>query len=91
MNPDKILSDHVGKNEKTKAVVKLSTKKAGQPTSESWLSPETQKKLAMRNYKRMEELKRLEKDEDDSYLNSQWADSNSLKRQFQGINNISWK
>ena len=91
MNPDKLMSVHVGKNEKTKVKVKLTTKKAGQPTSESWLSPETQRKLALDNYKRMEELKRLEKDEDDSYLDSKWADGNALKRQFQGINNISWK
>ncbi|CAD6204753.1 GSCOCG00002960001-RA-CDS, partial [Cotesia congregata] len=37
------------------------------------------------------ENKELEQDDDDEYLNSGWADSGSLKRQFQGLNNISWK
>lgn len=54
-------------------------------------------KLIWRNYsdffwhRRMEELRRLEKDNDDSYLNSNWADGSALKRKFQGMNNISWK
>jgi hypothetical protein len=33
MRADKALSEHLGKNEKTKVVVKLSTKRQGQPTS----------------------------------------------------------
>ena len=29
-------------------------------------------------------------DEDVDYLNAEWADGHSLKRQFQGLKNISW-
>lgn len=34
---------------------------------------------------------KLEQDDDDEYLHSSWADGSSLKRHFQGLNNISWK
>ena len=92
MSPSKVLRDYVGKNEKTKIVVKLSTKKAGRPTAESWISPETHKKLAVENFKRMEEMKRLERDKSDDYLNSPWADGGQMKRTFQGMGGgISWK
>lgn len=85
------LSRYLGRNEKTKVVVKLSTRRAGQPCSESWLDEEAQKKLAMDNFKRMQELKRLEQDEDDSYLDSRWADGGALKKKFQGLESVSWK
>ncbi len=85
------LSDHLGKNEKTKVVVKLSTRRQGQPTSESWMGEEEQKRMMAENYKRMQEIRRLEKDDDDSYLNSSWADGSQLKKKFHGMSNISWK
>lgn len=91
MKLDEKIEKFSGKNDKTKLIVKLSTKRSGQPCSESWLSPESQKRLAAQNFKRMEELKKLEQDGDDSYLNSAWADSQSLKRRFQGLSNITWK
>jgi cilia- and flagella-associated protein 298 len=42
-------------------------------------------------YKKQEELKKLAEQEDDSYLNSEWADGQALRRQFQGLNDIKWK
>ena len=36
-------------------------------------------------------FQKLEEQEDDSYMDSNWADSNALKRQFQGLNNIAWR
>lgn len=85
------LSAHLGKNEKTKVIVKLSTVSRGQPTTESWLDGDTQKKLAAENFKRMEQLRKLALDEDDSYLNSQWADGRALKNKFNGLENVTWK
>ena len=85
------LSAHLGQNEKTKVVVKLSTVGIGQPAQESWLNSETQSKLAAENFKRMEELRKLALDEDDSYMNSKWADGGALKKKFNGLENISWK
>lgn len=42
-------------------------------------------------YKKQEEMKKLAESEDDSYLNSEWADNNQLRRQFQGLNDIKWR
>lgn len=85
------LRDHLGKHEKTKVVVKLSTKTKGQPSTEPSVSPETMKKLQYESFKRMEEIRKLERDDDDSYLDSNWADQGQLKRKFNGLSNISWK
>jgi hypothetical protein len=35
-------------------------------------------------------LQKLEAESEDAYLDSAWADSNQLKRQFHGMNNIKW-
>lgn len=42
-------------------------------------------------YKKQEELKKLETDDDVSYMNSNWADPQSLKRQFQGVRDVKWR
>jgi len=93
LQPGSKLSDFLGKHEKTKVVVKLTTRSAGQPTREPLLTQEEQSRLMMANHKRKEELEALDKvaREDDSYLNSAWADPNSLKRKMHGVDNVSWK
>ncbi|XP_002155694.1 cilia- and flagella-associated protein 298 [Hydra vulgaris] len=87
----KKLEDFIGKNEKTKVVVKLQKKSQNAPSREPIISEEEQKAMMAYYYRRQEEIKKLEQDEFDSYLNSPWSDSSHLKRQFQGLNNISWK
>jgi len=89
--PGKSLSDFVGKNEKTKLVVKLQKKGAGPPGREAPISEEEKKKMMLHSYRRQEELKKLEEDEENAYLDSAWADNKTYQRQFQGLNNISWK
>ena len=42
-------------------------------------------------YKKQEEWKKVSVADDDSYLDSNWADNQALKRQFQGINKINFK
>ena len=42
-------------------------------------------------YKKQEEWKKLSEADDDSYLDSNWADNQALKRQFQGLNKINFK
>ncbi len=91
MKREEALSKYLGKNEKTKVIVKLSTRRSGQPASESWLNEDTEKQLAAANFKRMEQLRKLERDDDDSYLNSPWADGSALKKKFHGLDNVSWK
>ncbi|XP_054272331.1 cilia- and flagella-associated protein 298 [Macrosteles quadrilineatus] len=91
MQRAKKMSDYVGKNEKTKVIVKLSKMGQGAPAREPVIGEEERKQMMLHQYRRQEQLKKLEQDEDDTYLNSSWSDSRSLKRAFQGLSDISWK
>ncbi|XP_018610698.1 cilia- and flagella-associated protein 298 [Scleropages formosus] len=90
MQRGKKLQDYVGKNEKTKIVVKIQKRGQGAPAREPLISADEQKQMMMHYYRRQEELKKLEEAEDDSHLQSEWADRQALKRQFQGLTNIKW-
>ncbi|KAM6986100.1 cilia- and flagella-associated protein 298 [Aplochiton taeniatus] len=87
---DKKLQDYIGKNEKTKIVVKIQKRGQGAPAREPLVTEEQQKQMMMHYYRRQEELKKLEGVDDDSHLQSDWSDRQALKRQFQGLNNIKW-
>jgi len=87
----KKLQDFIGKNEKTKLIVKIQKKGQGPPSREPVFSEEQRKQMMAYAYRKQEELKKLETDEDDSYLNSGWADPQSLKRQFHGVGNVKWR
>lgn len=86
----KLLKDFVGKNEKTKVIAKLQKKGQGCPSRERVVSEEQQKEMMAYYYKKQEEMKKLEKDAEDAYLDSEWADSQSLKRNFHGLKDIKW-
>lgn len=51
------IKDFVGKNEKTKAVVKLHKRGSGRPAREPLMSEDEKKQLMLHAYKRQEELK----------------------------------
>ncbi|CAL8146024.1 unnamed protein product [Orchesella dallaii] len=87
----KLLEEFIGKNEKTKVVVKLQKNGSGPPAREPVMSEEERKLLMMYAYRKQEEQKKLAEDEDDAHLGSEWADGGQLKRQFQGLRNIGWK
>ncbi|XP_042588781.1 cilia- and flagella-associated protein 298-like isoform X2 [Cyprinus carpio] len=86
----KKLQNYVGKNEKTKIIVKIQRRGQGAPAREPLVSEEEQKKMMLNYYKKQEELKKLEEADNDSYLQSDWSDRQALKRQFQGLTNIKW-
>ncbi|XP_028413169.1 cilia- and flagella-associated protein 298-A-like [Dendronephthya gigantea] len=88
---EKKLEDYIGKNEKTKIVVKLQKKGQGVPSREPVFTEEDKKQMMSYAYKKQEEMKKLETDDDVSYMNSAWADPHSLKRQFQGVRDVKWK
>ncbi|XP_072514562.1 cilia- and flagella-associated protein 298 [Salminus brasiliensis] len=90
MQRGKKLQDYIGKNEKTKIVVKLQKRGQGAPAREPVVSEEEQKQMMLHYYRRQEQLKKLDEAEDDSYLQSEWSDRQALKRQFQGLTNIRW-
>lgn len=72
-------------------IVKLSKKGEGAPGREPIMSEEQRKQLMLHAYRRQEELKKLSADDEDDYLNSEWADSSNLKKSFHGLRNISWR
>lgn len=86
----KQLKDFVGKNEKTKIIAKLQKKGQGCPAREQVVSEEDQKQMMAYYYKKQEEFKKLEKDAEDAYLDEDWADNQSLKRNFHGLKDIKW-
>jgi hypothetical protein len=87
----KLLSDYVGKNDKTKIICKFSSKGSGAPVREPVVDSETQKRMMQIYFKKQEEMKKLETNSEDDYLNSQWADSQGLKKSMYTGSNISWK
>lgn len=91
MLPEKRLADYVGRNEKCKVVVKLVKSGEGAPGREPVMSEEQRRQIMLHEYRRQEELKKLELNDDDQYLNSAWADGRSLKRQMHGLQNVSFR
>ncbi|XP_058042460.1 cilia- and flagella-associated protein 298 [Ahaetulla prasina] len=85
------LSDYVGKNEKTKIIIKIQKKGQGAPAREPIISSEEHKQMILFYHRRQEELKKLEEDDDDSCLDSEWADTHALKRHFHGVKDIKWR
>ena len=89
---NKKLSDYVGKNEKTKIVVKSMPKGKGAPVNEPPVDEATQKKMMAFYYKKQEESKKLEEDNEDDYMNSAWANPKYLKNQLvNGGKNVMFK
>lgn len=88
---DKKLSDFIGRHDKTKVVVKLNRHGEGPPSREPVITDEIRKRMMADAYRRQEELKKLELDEDDHYLNSNWADGGSMKRQVHGLENVRFR
>jgi len=88
MNPDNKLSDHLGRNEKTKVVGKLQKKGGGAPAREPQVSADEHKEMLAYYFKKQEEQKAFEQNEDDDYLNSSWANPKSLKGHFSGVGDV---
>ncbi len=83
--PEKKLKDFIGKNEKTKIIVKIQRKGQGAPVREPPLSEQAQKEMMAYYYRKQEEHKKLVENQDDEYLYSSWADTNQLKSHFLGM------
>nr|XP_061818835.1 cilia- and flagella-associated protein 298-like isoform X2 [Nerophis lumbriciformis] len=90
MQRGKKLQDYIGKNDKTKLMVKIQKKGQGAPAREPVVSEEQHKQMMMHYYRRQEELKKLDEADDDTYMDSEWSDRQALKKQFQGLSNIKW-
>lgn len=78
------LSDHIGRNEKQKLLIKLQRAEQGQPVSEPALGEEERKNLMAYYYKKQQQEKEMAEDDDDSYANSEWANPRALKQTLLG-------
>merc|ERR1712146_254441 len=84
----KLMSDFVGKNEKTKVVAKLQKKGAGAPQREPIVSESEQKAMIAFYHKKQQEAEQMNLEDEDSYMNSAWANPKGLKNAFSGIGEI---
>ncbi|XP_078617822.1 cilia- and flagella-associated protein 298-like [Branchiostoma floridae x Branchiostoma japonicum] len=91
MHRGKNLRDYVGKNEKTKIVAKIQKRGQGPPGREPVFSEEDKKQMMLHAYRKQEEMKKLAEDNEDAYMNSDWADTGKLKQDLHGIRNVSWR
>ncbi|KAH6577076.1 hypothetical protein BASA83_011744 [Batrachochytrium salamandrivorans] len=88
---EKQLCDYVGKNDKTKIIVKIQKRGQGPPLREAPINEQQQKEMMAYYYRKQEEQKRLSENDEDEYLNSSWADTKSLKSTFNGMQSVKWK
>ncbi len=88
---DQPLSERVGRNEKTKVVVKLQRRGSGPPAREPAVSEEDRKAMMAIYFKKQEEAKKLAENDDDSYHDATWADPRGLKTALHGTGGVSWR
>ena len=83
-----LVSDRLGKNEKTKVVAKLQKPGGGAPAREPVVSEDERKAMMAHYFKRQEEMKALAEANDDDYLTSAWADPKALKKSLTGTGGL---
>lgn len=86
--PKNQLSHHLGRHEKTKAVIKLQQSGQGAPAREAPVDAETQKAMMAFYHKKQEEQKKLAENDEDDYTNSAWANPKALKHHFSGVGSV---
>ena len=91
LNRSEMFTKYVGKNEKTKINVKLTGNAEQAPPREAPIDQKTQSEMMAYWYRKQEEHKKLIEDEDISYTNSEWANTQLLKNQLQGSTAVKFK
>eukprot|EP00096_Caligus_rogercresseyi_P002358 TRINITY_DN14474_c0_g1_i1.p1 TRINITY_DN14474_c0_g1~~TRINITY_DN14474_c0_g1_i1.p1 ORF type:complete len:287 (+),score=64.38 TRINITY_DN14474_c0_g1_i1:239-1099(+) len=90
LSDSETLSKYLGNNEKSKCIIKVSQRGQGPPPKERPFTEEEEKRLLLEQHRRAETLRKLAKEQDNS-SSSGWTDGESLKKKFNGVENISWK
>lgn len=91
LQKDAQLLKYTGKNDKTKLIVKLTVDSGSAPPREPGLDARTQTEMMAYWYKKQEEAKKMVEDDDIAYGNSEWADSQGLKKQFLGMADVKFR
>lgn len=85
------VGDRVGKNEKTKVVVKLQANSGGPPAREAAVSEDERKAMMAFWFKKNEEAKALADNDEDDFLHSSWANPRALKASLTGTDAVKWR
>ena len=80
---DTIIKDRI-RHEKSKIVAKLQKEGGSAPAREPAVSEAERKAMMAHYYKKQEEMKRVQTNDEDEYLHSAWANSKSLKYNLHG-------
>lgn len=88
---EKLLSEYVGKNDKSKVVAKLQKKGAGAPSREPIVSEDEQKSMVAFYHKKQQESENMALEDEDAYMHSSWANPKGLKNSFTGVGDVTFK
>ncbi len=88
MDRKETLEKYVGKNEKTKIVIKITKKEGRQPVREPVVGEEERKKMMAFWHRKQEIDKKFKEDDDDSYLMADWANPKALRESTLGMSDV---
>ena len=88
---DQTVRDRVGRNEKTKVVARLQRPGAGPPAREPVIGPDERRAMMAFYHKKQQEMKEAAENDEDDYLESEWANPRELKSSLLGTKQIQWK
>jgi len=84
MARDQPLSKYVGRNDKCMVKVKMTKKGSQAPQREAAVDDETKKKMMAFWHKKQQVNKALAEEDEDSYMNSSWANPKNFKNKIHG-------
>ena len=91
MDRDHILSKYVGTNEKVTIKARIEAKGGNAPQREPAVDEDTRRKMMGLWHKKEQEQAKLEEADEDSYLNSSWANPKGFKQSVLGMGEIKFK
>lgn len=91
MDRDHILSKYIGTNEKVTIKARVEPKGANAPQREPAVDEETRRKMMGLWHKKEQEAVKLEEADEDSYLNSSWANPKGFKQSVLGMGEIKFR
>lgn len=83
-----MLRDRLGSNEKTSIKCRLVKKGSGAPQREPIISEEERKAMLAHYFRKQEDNKKLQENDEDYYLKQDWANPKGLKNKLQGTQNL---